>query len=496
MAIRSAARRLKVAVRSRRCALSQVNKLPNELLHDILKQALAYDWVLYCDHGKRRRNHLAQLQQFRAVSRHWNNVILASPQLWGTLSCADIPKKLFKLALERSGAAPLNLVCRLSNYCEAFAAAMLPLAHRWSAVDKLYGRHWHPFNKLPTSKVRHLNLNVGRLVRGTQLEPELPQLDELLSLSIVDSGNLNWGLLASRIGSRLRSLELRSVNSRPEVVWLLGFIAASPKLEQLEIQRTWFADSAVSPLPTVPAPALRSINWRYCWASHAAVDILNHIDASADASIRTSFFDYQRQTEIPQSLGLVGYMANRIQKLREDRSFEVQIHGRHADRTTFTCPKSKADEPESHFDFTLYHHSGANNFILGPAARLLAPVLRGQRLLDLSSWGEYEHSVAQPMFLQWGISLVGLSKLAIPNSSNYLQPLTAPQEGGSWLFPNLQQLRVTGGVWQPQLLDLVKIRHEKSAVETLNIITLKDIDVDEEEIDMLRELVEVLVVAE
>ncbi|KAG8984479.1 hypothetical protein FRB90_005302, partial [Tulasnella sp. 427] len=112
---------------------------------------------------------------------------------------------------------------------------MLPLAHRWAALDILYGHHWHPLSTLPISRLGHLILNLGLVVTGSSLDPQPPQLDQLSSLSIVDTGTVDWTLLSQRIGNCLRSLELRTIRTRSITDCLLAMIAANPGLEQLKI---------------------------------------------------------------------------------------------------------------------------------------------------------------------------------------------------------------------------------------------------------------------
>ncbi|KAG8976785.1 hypothetical protein FRC05_003135 [Tulasnella sp. 425] len=477
-AIQSAARGLKISLRRQWNTRQPVYQLPNELLHDILYEALEYDRPHH--RPGRPPNYLLRQQALRRVSSHWNQVILSSPQFWNTLSCVDFPRKRFSIALERSRDTGLNLICRPTDYCQDFAARMIPLSHRWGSLDTSFGPIWEQFSSLPNSGLRHLTIT--HLTRTVTSNPQLPQLSKLQSLTIVESWDMKWSQIAEAIGNGLRSLELRSAVFDLDSATLLGLIAESPALERLKVIETPLRKN-YNPvtLPKVSAPSLRYFWWAIDHDISDTFDLLARISMPATTSIHLKLTEARYNLAATQNL--FGYLCDRIQMLNEDCS--VQVQSRDEWEIAFTCP-SPCTQVDAHLrvkQWTAFHGP-----TFAATSYILEPVMRGQRELDLSETGGGKHVVSS-IFLPWGVRLVGLSRLAISNFPEFLKPLIEPQEKGGWVFPGLQHLRIVGGEWEPLLLDLVRVRRDEPAVRTIESVILKNVDVNEASLDRLRSLV-------
>ncbi|KAG8901066.1 hypothetical protein FRC01_009938 [Tulasnella sp. 417] len=93
----------------------------------------------------------------------------------------------------------------------------------------------------------------------------------------------------------------------------------------------------------------------------------------------------------------------------------------------------------------------------------------------------------------WAQCLPQPSRLAVPSDSWALDHLKNLQEYG-WAYPNLQHLRLLGGEWKPQLVELLANRRAESAVEAIETIVLENIHVGPQHLEAMKALVNEVVV--
>ncbi|KAG8987727.1 hypothetical protein FRB90_003174 [Tulasnella sp. 427] len=362
---------------------------------------------------------------------------------------------------------------------------MVPLAHRWAALDIKYTEPlWGSVFLTHLPQLRHLILNSYKGVN-----PLNPRLNPpgLASVSIIYprvAGQTS--ILSGWMGDRLRSLELRWIYSCDlHLVYLLNVIATNPSLERLDIYGASLDNPDSSELSRFQAQCLRHIGLHYCTSLQSTADILTHLIIPTDSSIAFSFGMNVSRTIAchPRIKWFAEYLVDRITALPEECA--IQAYKRDAGAIGFRCPIAS-----SRIDVVLCHgyDKPLMNSALGPMILLLRPVLYGQRKLDLTALREYLQADGHSVFLSWGTELVELTSLAIPSSADLLSSLISPLENDRWVFPNLRHLQLTG-MWQSQLLDLIRNRREDPATWALESVTLRKAEQDSATLDILTSLV-------
>ncbi|KAG8995709.1 hypothetical protein FRB90_000104 [Tulasnella sp. 427] len=395
---------------------------------------------------------------------------------------------MFKLAVERSRNAPLDLVCWKTEHCGAFVKTMLPLAHRWATLDIAYTEWlWAGAFSLHLPRLRYFVLNSFWFTKSVELKLEA---SGLASVKMISACPAYWmPTLSAWMGDRLRSLHLRVIHRGLYVDRLMNLIAVNPALEHLDLRWTKVYYPHPTWIPTVQAPYLRRIGLHYLGSRQITLDVISHLVLPTDASVALSF-DVNGDPTIVADLDtrrLSQYIADRIKTLPTDST--ILVYGTESRRLGFRCPSAI---PNPHIDVAFYWGHGEG--IIDPAFEqmvpLLKPVLCGQHELDLTTIMEYIQAdvPGYPVFRSWGIEFAELNRLAIPSSADLLRLLINPLESERWMFPNLRHLQLTGR-WQPQLLNLIRNRREDPAAQALESVTLRKAEVDSADLDSLTSLV-------
>ncbi|KAG9048064.1 hypothetical protein FS837_000835 [Tulasnella sp. UAMH 9824] len=463
----------------------RVNQLPNEILHEILQCAVVENGHGYIRH---RTGYFARQQALRRVSSHWNQIITSSPYFWNTLSCIDMREKRFEIALKKSGNAGLHVICRSSNHCRRFAERMSKVSQRWVSLDILYDFYWDDHLLLPAPMLKSLIIN-GQMM---QL-PALPtQHAQGLSLALYHASDFDWNTAPA---TGLRALELRGVSPAPGLEQLLDVIAANPSLERLSIERMRLNSDSKAKLRKVTMPNLRYISCPRPAASEGLIDLITHLVVQPNCYLNLWMFAGERGQNFLELAGkLFGYICERINRLDHTFSVEIRINHTWHGGLILACPPTN---PVIFVRFSRWAEKLTIEEGLRRMVDELEPAFRGMRELRFSDRENplaSERNLAQlsKLLIQY---LPHLSRLAVPSASWALEYLTDPEPNHGWVSPNLQHLRLLGGVWQPKLLvKLLEKRRDERAVKTIETILLENINVEAQDLKALKGLVRDVVV--
>ncbi|KAG8905883.1 hypothetical protein FRC01_008200, partial [Tulasnella sp. 417] len=246
---------IEVVVRRQRNERTLFSHLPADIVHSIFGAALDVDRIhnSYLPDEELEEND-EQLESMRLVSSGWNRFLLSSPRYWQAINITK-PQEAIKLALERSGSAPLHI-------------HSVP----WRSQDP-------SMSLIPAARIQTLRSNDPDeyLLYRSVLQYPLPALQtlELAAPSWIDDddvgplGNLPSlrHLTACRWQPPADAAFLRNIKEL--ILWrdlepdmeLLRVLSACPNLEHLEIA---FMNKAVRGEPLtavgpVTLPRLRSI---------------------------------------------------------------------------------------------------------------------------------------------------------------------------------------------------------------------------------------------
>ncbi|KAG8914727.1 hypothetical protein FRC00_011275 [Tulasnella sp. 408] len=484
-AIRTTAAKIRFSIMDQQNGRQRVNQLPNEILHEILQYAIADN-----GHGYVRRPtaYFAKQQALRRVSSHWNQIITSSPYFWNTLSCIDMQRNRFEIALEKSRNVGLHVICRSSGHCRRFAERMSEVSQRWVSLDILYEYYWDNHLPRPAPMLKSLIIN-GQ----TMQLPELPtQHAQGLSVVLHHATGFGWNTAPV---TGLRALELTAVYPAPGLGQLFDIIAANPCLERLSIGDTYLNSDPKSKLRKITMSNLRYIGCPTPATSVGLIDLITHLVVPPNCSLNIRMYAgdvVQNFSELASKL--FGYICERINILDPTFSVEMQLYQGWLGGLVLACPPTN---PVIFVRFSWWVDKFAIEEGLRHIIDALEPAFRGTRELRFSG-KEYASAVwklpqLSKLFIQ---SLPHLSRLAVPSTSWALEYLAYPESThGPWVCPNLQHLRLLGGVWQPKLLvKLLEKRRDEQAVKSIETILLENIDAEARDLETLKELVSEVVV--
>ncbi|KAG8919728.1 hypothetical protein FRC01_001145, partial [Tulasnella sp. 417] len=484
-AIRSVTVRIPFSALGERTARQPITQLPNEVLHEILQSALDYDRTGYT---RRPTTYFARQQALRRVSSHWNQVISSSPFFWNTLCCVDTRRKRFKIALEKSGNVGLHVICRSGAHCRRFAERMSEVSQRWASLDILYDIYWEDHIPLSAPMLNSIIIN-GQTM---QLPPLPTRYAQGLSIVLSRVNDFTWDI-APLTG--LRALELTAVDPTPKLGQLLDIMAANPCLERFSMSDKYLNPDPEANLRMITMPNLRYIGCPTTATSEGLIDLITHLAVQSDCRLNLRMYAGEIVPDLSKLIGkLFGYLRERINRL--DPTFSV---GLHLDSGSWSgmvleCPSAN---PVIFVRFSWWVDKFPVEQGIRDIVEELEPVFRCARELRFSgeefvmyraSWSLLELS---ELFAQ---RLLHLSRLAVPSAPWALEYLKNPKPDHGWVSPNLRHLRLLGGGWQPNLLELLENRRHEPAVKTIERIILENIDVEPQDLQALKELVSEVVV--
>lgn len=476
--IRSAATKIRTSAQNQWNAYQEVGQLPNEVLHEILLNALVDNKVGYI---RRPTSCFVRQQALRRISSHWNQIITSSPYFWNTLCCIDFRRKRFEIALEKSRNVGLHITCRSSNYCRRFAERMSAESHRWISLDILYDTYWDDHFPLPTPRLNGFRAN------GQGWEVPTPPTEHAQGLSLVlyHATGFQWNTPLPS----LYALELTGVSPAPAVEKLLDIVAVNPRLERLVIDAmSPHSLPATTNLRKVTAPNLRYIGFSTLSTSETSVDFITHLIVAPTTYVHIRIYAGEAFDSIPGLINkLIGYLCDRTNQLDESFAVGIRIDPSHRKGVILECPPTN---PILKVRFGWWTHRLSVQDGLRAIVDVMEPAFRGKRELCFSpentSFSDWSLS---KIIGPWGQRLPHLSHLAIPSSSWTLDTLTHRPPEGEWAYPNLQHLRLLGSEWQSGLVDLARNRQNEPTVKTLESLVLERINAEPQSLEELKALV-------
>ncbi|KIO21698.1 hypothetical protein M407DRAFT_28759 [Tulasnella calospora MUT 4182] len=195
-------------------------------------------------------SYLAIQQTLHRVCSLWNRIIPSSRSFWTTLSCLEVPRKRFKLALSRAEGSELRAVCRRGRYCLRFLAKVLALSDRWESID-VFGKYRMPNMSRPFPNLQRL-----RIIRGDRSFDLMASFQNIFPCLV----ELRLeGILTQSVAPlvNLRILALHGDGRIANIPKLLNLIANTENLERMELvgSRLWLVPG--SECPSVSGRRLR-----------------------------------------------------------------------------------------------------------------------------------------------------------------------------------------------------------------------------------------------
>lgn len=294
-------------MKRQRNALSPIYRLPIELLvrilHDSLPeayQAPRFGWRETHFSRLERLQYFSRLYGLIQVSKGWEEIVKASPQLWAVVD-SRYPHSVWSTALVRSQHRPLKVIMDLLEEevlypvwkfrptsksaqhdadLKAFRADTNTTMGRWQSADIIFSynaRHGLSLDLSHAHRLISLRITAVDDRDGSQ-EPShlslgvMPELRELSVISIP----LGW---ITPVPLGLRALSLRSLSPDPFLNRMFDILRRCPNLESLDLIDLDFQDDEW-PVESTPIQLLRLV--RICMtglpdgAVHA---ILSSIDS-------------------------------------------------------------------------------------------------------------------------------------------------------------------------------------------------------------------------
>ncbi|KAF8158879.1 hypothetical protein K438DRAFT_327229 [Mycena galopus ATCC 62051] len=231
----------------RRRQIYHFGKLPVEIITAIFEMVIASDW--------------SRVLIIWAVSKHWHNIALNTPNLWSTLVLTKrYPARHVQRWIERSkgrirelslrSTLPRGLVdldglvwshlriCKLENHDIAEYAGGKSKLHRLSKLEEL--------------RVTTTSLNCDHII-------SVP--DCALRRLTWDAPRFPWNVLASN-HRNLASLEVRNLISPPSLEEVMAVLESNPMLEQLIIDLGTSGPLSLASPPPLTLPNLRTLHLR------------------------------------------------------------------------------------------------------------------------------------------------------------------------------------------------------------------------------------------
>ncbi|KAJ7927976.1 hypothetical protein B0H13DRAFT_1597903, partial [Mycena leptocephala] len=240
-------------LQQRRRQIYHFGKLPVELITTIFEMVVDPDW--------------SRVLTIWAVSKHWHNIALNTPNLWSTLiltnrhparhaqrwierSKGRIREISFRSSLSRT---PVNLDGLLWNHLRICKLENHDIAEYIGGKSK--------FHRL--SKLEELRVNDAVLDCDLLLSIRHPKLRRLT----LDGPRFSWDVLISN-HRNLTSLEVRHPHTPPSLEEIMAILQSSPMLEQLAMDLDTCGPSSASSPPPLTLPHLHSLHLANTpWAS-------------------------------------------------------------------------------------------------------------------------------------------------------------------------------------------------------------------------------------